>query len=130
MLHHRSQCRELPFLPFETPEIALLPITLTGNRLSTESPRRKSPQTELSLLIRCKVSAHPGSSLFIGEMAGNGTPRKTKRRINAPRAIITFATCHSPNGELTAREARKSRCSDVSSPIRSTRPSDFTNVSL
>ncbi|CAL8114811.1 unnamed protein product [Prunus armeniaca] len=81
MLHHRLQCQESPFLPFETPEIALLPITLTGNRLSTESPRRKSPQTELSLLTRCKVSAHPGSSLFIREMAGNGTPRKTKRRM-------------------------------------------------
>ncbi|CAL8134577.1 unnamed protein product [Prunus armeniaca] len=63
-------------------------------------------------------------------VVGNGTPRKTKRRINAPRAIITFATCRSSCGERTAREARKSKRSDVPSPVSSTRPSDFANVSL
>ncbi|CAL2247086.1 unnamed protein product [Prunus armeniaca] len=67
MLPRRSQYRESPFLPFETPEIVWLLLTLVGNRLITGSPRRKSPQTELSLLTRCKVNSPPGSSLFIGE---------------------------------------------------------------
>ncbi|CAL2239760.1 unnamed protein product [Prunus armeniaca] len=120
----------IAFLPFEMPGIAFPTVRNAGNRLITESPRRKSPQTELSLLTRCKVSSPPGSSLFIGGVVGNGTPRKTKRRINAPRAIITLATCRSPYGEQTAREARKSKRSDVPSLVRSTRPSDFTNVSL
>ncbi|CAL2258325.1 unnamed protein product [Prunus armeniaca] len=43
MLHDRSQYRESPFLPFETPEIAWLPLTLAGNRLVAVNTRRKSP---------------------------------------------------------------------------------------
>ncbi|CAL8164407.1 unnamed protein product [Prunus armeniaca] len=57
----------------------------------------------------------------------NGTPRKTKRRINAPRTMITLATCRSSYGGLS--EARKTKRPDVSSHVQSTRPSDFPDVS-
>ncbi|CAL8098914.1 unnamed protein product [Prunus armeniaca] len=49
MLHYRSQYRESPFLPFETPEIAWLPLTLVGNRLVTVNARRKSPDYQKPL---------------------------------------------------------------------------------
>ncbi|CAL2276697.1 unnamed protein product [Prunus armeniaca] len=96
-----------------------MPEALVGNRLNRALTSHKMQSDFVS-----------GVTRIYRARVRNGTPRKTKRRINAPRSMITLATCRSSYGGLTAREARKTKCPEVSSHVNSTRPSDFPDVSL
>ncbi|CAL8088202.1 unnamed protein product [Prunus armeniaca] len=112
------------------PEIAWLPLALVGNRLEYRKLSSEIASTELSLLTKCKVISPPGSSLFIGRGFATVHLEKPNGALmrRAP-SLLPPRVAH-PMGGLTAREARKSKRSDVPSSVHSTRPSDFANSSL
>ncbi|CAL8094074.1 unnamed protein product [Prunus armeniaca] len=93
--------RKSPFLPIGCSEIALVAVS---------SPRKSSRQSS-RFTHKCKVNFSSGATPIYRARVHNGTPRKTKRRINAPIRMSEHATCRSSCGRLDSTQGTEDEAS-------------------